>query len=82
MHNDSGDTARVFALDGTGAVRGTYSLTGATAIDWEDITVVAGATPGSGTIYAADIGDNAADPHGDPALPRGRAGGRRPPVRR
>src|SRR5689334_130260 len=59
VHNDSGDTARVFALDGTGAVRGTYSLTGATAVDWEDIAVVPGATPGSGTIYAADIGDNA-----------------------
>jgi hypothetical protein len=59
VHNDSGDTARVFALDATGAVRGTYSLTGATAVDWEDIAVVAGATPGSGTIYAGDIGDNA-----------------------
>src|SRR5690242_12499767 len=59
VHNDSGDTARVFALDGTGALRGTYSLTGATAVDWEDIAVVAGATPGSGTIYAGDIGDNA-----------------------
>jgi hypothetical protein len=58
VHNDSGDTARVFALDGNGAVRGTYALSGATAVDWEDITVVGGATPGSGTIYAADIGDN------------------------
>ena len=58
VHNDSGDTARVFALDSTGAVRGTYSLTGANAVDWEDIAVVAGATPGTGTIYAADIGDN------------------------
>ena len=58
VHNDSGDTTRVFALDATGAVRGTYALTGATALDWEDIAVVAGATPGSGTIYTADIGDN------------------------
>jgi hypothetical protein len=58
VHNDSGDTARVFALDSTGARRGTYSFIGAAALDWEDITVVAGATPGSGTIYAADIGDN------------------------
>ena len=59
VHNDSGDTARVFALDATGAVRGTYSLTGATAVDWEDIAVVAGPSAGSGSIYAADIGDNA-----------------------
>src|SRR6478736_9611993 len=40
VHNDSGDTARVFALDATGAVRGTYSLAGASAVDWEDMTVV------------------------------------------
>src|SRR3954452_24418369 len=33
VHNDSDDTQRVFALDATVAVRGTYSLTGATAID-------------------------------------------------
>ncbi len=59
VHNDSGDTARVFALDGTGAVRGTYSFPATTALDWEDIAVVPGTTPGSGTIYAADIGDNA-----------------------
>jgi len=59
VHNDSGDTARVFALDATGAVRGIYSFEATPAIDWEDIAVVAGATPGSGTIYAADIGDNA-----------------------
>src|SRR4029079_17930791 len=33
VHNDSGDSARVFALDATGAVRGTYALDGATALD-------------------------------------------------
>jgi hypothetical protein len=61
VHNDSGDSARVFALDRTGAVRGTYAFDGIRAIDWEDIAVVAGTTPGSGVIYAADIGDNAAN---------------------
>src|SRR4051794_29195014 len=59
VHNDSGDTARLFALDTTGAVRGTFAFAGITALDWEDIAVVPGATAGSGTIYAADIGDNA-----------------------
>jgi hypothetical protein len=59
-HNDSGDSARLFALDSTGAVRGSYTLSGATNVDWEDLAVVAGSTPGSGAIYAADIGDNAA----------------------
>ncbi|MEP6625085.1 MAG: hypothetical protein ABJC79_11615 [Acidimicrobiia bacterium] len=58
VHNDSGDTARVFALDATGAVRGTYSFPGTTAVDWEDIAVVPGPTTGAGAIYAADIGDN------------------------
>lgn len=58
VHNDSGDSARVFALDAAGATRGTYALSGATAVDWEDMTVVPGPTPGSGTIYTADIGDN------------------------
>lgn len=59
VHNDSGDTARVFALDATGATRGTYAFDTITAVDWEDIAVVAGPTPGSGSIYAADMGDNA-----------------------
>ena len=59
VHNDSGDTARVFALDATGATRGTYAFDATTAADWEDLAVVSGPTPGSGTIYAADIGDNA-----------------------
>ena len=58
VHNDSGDTARVFALDAAGTTRGTYAFSGTTAVDWEDITVVPGADPGTGTIYAADIGDN------------------------
>ncbi len=58
VHNDSGDSARVFALDATGTTRGTYTFGGAAAVDWEDMTVVPGPAPGSGTIYAADIGDN------------------------
>ncbi len=59
VHNDSGDTARAFALDATGAVRGTFAFSGASALDWEDIAVVPGPTPGSGTMYVGDIGDNA-----------------------
>ena len=59
-HNDSGDSARIFALDATGAVRGTYLLAGVGNIDWEDLAVVAGPTTGSGAIYVADIGDNLA----------------------
>lgn len=58
VHNDSGHPNVIYALDQTGAVRGTYTLTGATSEDWEDIAVAAGPTPGSGTIYVGDIGDN------------------------
>jgi hypothetical protein len=58
VNNDSGDRARIFAIDETGRDLGTYSLIGAKAVDWEDIAV----GPASGLrgtfIYAADIGDN------------------------
>lgn len=62
VHNDSGDSARVFAIDPTGATLGEFLLDGAHAIDWEDVAVAPG--PGQRTrsrtwsIYAADIGDN------------------------
>ena len=51
-HNDSGDTARIFAIDLTGALRATVDVDVAKAIDWEDI-----AADGT-TLYVADIGDN------------------------
>lgn len=56
VHNDSGDTARFFSIDGTGARRGTYVLHGATALDWEDIAV--GPCPTGQCVYLGDIGDN------------------------
>ncbi len=59
MHNDSGDTNRIFAVDAkTGQTLGTYTLQGATAKDWEDIEVATGAD-GKSYIYVGDIGDNA-----------------------
>lgn len=58
VHNDSGDSARIFAVDAnTGQTLGTYTLGGAYAIDWEDIAVATGAD-GKSYIYAGDIGDN------------------------
>ena len=58
-HNDSGDTARVFAVGRNGSDRGTVTVAGATAIDWEDIAL--GAAPrGKGYLYVGDIGDNLA----------------------
>ena len=58
VHNDSGDTARVFAISGNGRDLGTFALGGATATDWEDIAVGSGPTAGVSYLYAADIGDN------------------------
>lgn len=59
-HNDSGDSARLFALNPTGRLLGTYALDGASAQDWEDMAT--GPDPGSGVhyLYAGDIGDNGA----------------------
>ena len=57
-HNDSGDTARVFATDATGADLGTFALAGAGAIDWEDIAVGPGPDPATSYVYAGDIGGN------------------------
>jgi hypothetical protein len=58
VHNDSGDMARVFAIDGNGVTKRAYTLSGASANDWEDIGVGAGPEPGVSYIYVADIGDN------------------------
>jgi hypothetical protein len=61
VHNDSGDTARFFAIDETGALKGTFKVKGATAQDWEDIAVgpcSAEHETGESCIFLADIGDN------------------------
>lgn len=59
VHNDSGDSVRIFALDQDGAVRLTYQLAGAGAQDWEEIAIGRGPTEGLPYLYMGDIGDNA-----------------------
>lgn len=56
VHNDSGDTARVFAVDSKAAIVGEWDIGGAGAIDWEDIAV--GPCGSSSCVYVADFGDN------------------------
>jgi hypothetical protein len=51
-HNDSGDTARVLAVDPRGGILAEATVEGAEAVDWEDI-----ASDGS-ELYVGDIGDN------------------------
>jgi hypothetical protein len=58
VHNDSGDTARVFAIGADGRDLGEYDLAGATAVDWEDIAVGPGPVAGVSYLYLGDIGDN------------------------
>jgi hypothetical protein len=58
VHNDSGDSARVFAINADGVTQRVYTLAGAGAEDWEEIAVGAGPVAGVPYLYAADIGDN------------------------
>lgn len=60
LHNDSGDSARVFALKSDGSDLGVFNLTDASATDWEDIALGPGPDAGSDYLYLADIGDNSA----------------------
>jgi hypothetical protein len=61
IHNDSGDTARVFAVNAAGVTQRRYALSGVTAVDWEDIGIGAGPVAGTPYLYLADIGDNGVD---------------------
>jgi hypothetical protein len=57
-HNDSGDGPFIYAIDREGRHRGTWRVTGAEAIDWEDIAVGPGPDRNRSYIYVGDIGDN------------------------
>ena len=58
VHNDSGDSARFFALDGTtGRPLTVFYVPDATNVDWEDLAVARDAS-GVASVWLADIGDN------------------------
>jgi len=57
-HNDSGDTARVFAFDKSGKTVATVNLDGVDAVDCEDMA--SAVIDGKPTVYLGDIGDNKA----------------------
>lgn len=56
VHNDSGDSARFFAINLQGQTLGEFKLEGATARDWEDMS--SGYCGGVSCLWFADIGDN------------------------
>jgi hypothetical protein len=58
VHNDSGDTTRIFAIDTRARLVGTYYLPLTRARDWEDIALGPGPDPGRDYLYIGDIGDN------------------------
>lgn len=58
LHNDSGDSARIFAMTATGSDRGTVNLGGITARDFEDIAIGPGPNANKDYLYIADIGNN------------------------
>jgi len=57
-HNDSGDAEFIFAINSEGEKLGTFRVTGAKNIDWEDIATVKNQA-GECFLYIGDIGDNA-----------------------
>jgi len=57
-HNDSGGGAFVFAINSKGKKLGTFRVTGAKNVDWEDIAAYRNAA-GECFLYIGDIGDNA-----------------------
>ncbi len=57
LHNDSGDKARLYAVDAKGKLVAKVDVTGAENKDWEDIASGPGAD-GKPALYIADTGNN------------------------
>ena len=57
-HNDSGDGPLLYATDRAGRALGTFAVTGAANVDWEDMAAGPGPS-GVDVLYVGDIGDNA-----------------------
>jgi len=73
VHNDSGDSARVFAINPQGTHLATFSLKGAQAIDYEDMAVGPGPKAGVSYLFVADTGNNKAhsgEPRANPSIYR------------
>ncbi|HEY3414872.1 MAG TPA: hypothetical protein VGM51_17710 [Armatimonadota bacterium] len=80
VHNDSGDSARFFAVGRDGKTRFVVTVRNAANTDWEDIAATRDST-GAPVVFLADIGDNEQTRDVltiyqvvDPAAPKGPAG--------
>ena len=58
VHNDSGDLATIYLVTLTGRLIVAVEVTGAFAVDWEDIAVGPPAESGVRPLYIADTGNN------------------------
>jgi len=56
LHNDSGDTPRLFAVNGRGTTLAELTVENATHEDWEDLSIITRA--GTDRLVIGDIGDN------------------------
>jgi hypothetical protein len=57
-HNDSGDGPHLYAFDRAGRSRGVWAVSGARAVDWEDMAAGPGPQGRHPYLYVADTGDN------------------------
>lgn len=57
-NNDAGNGPLIYAFDSQGRSRGVWQVTGATSVDWEDLSAGPGPKPGVNYLYIGDIGDN------------------------
>ncbi|HSB26828.1 MAG TPA: hypothetical protein VLE19_03185 [Pyrinomonadaceae bacterium] len=57
-HNDSGDGPFLYGVSSEGDLNGVWRVTGAQAVDWEDISIGPGPELGKTYLYIGDIGDN------------------------
>jgi hypothetical protein len=57
-HNDSGNAAEIFLIDGTGKLKCTIHFPGLKNRDWEEIAIGAGPDPAKSYLYIGEIGDN------------------------
>jgi hypothetical protein len=60
VHNDSGDKARLYAIDAKGKLLAKVDVAGAKNRDWEDLASGPGAN-GKPALYIADTGNNSGD---------------------
>lgn len=58
VENDSGNPNALYAIGDDGRDLGTFTITGATNVDWEDIAVGPGPIAGIDYLYVADTGNS------------------------